>query len=181
VRDALRTQGDEAKRVILKELKQMIDRKVFRPVRRSVLTEQERRSTIRSSMFLKAKYHPDRTFGKLKARLVAGGDQKDKSLYLYPGSDGGARGAFLNAVTFHPLLYPLVQSLPWQRWRRTRSLPECRHGKGPPGPHAPRQDNDRVPHYPRSHLQKLRRRLGRGNSEATEGTVRVCGELVQAQ
>jgi hypothetical protein len=31
VRDALRTQGDEAKRVILKELKQMIDRKVFRP------------------------------------------------------------------------------------------------------------------------------------------------------
>jgi hypothetical protein len=82
VRDALRTQGDEAKRVILKELKQMIDRKVFRPVRRSVLTEQERRSTIRSSMFLKAKYHPDGTFDKLKARLVAGGDQQDKSLYV---------------------------------------------------------------------------------------------------
>jgi Reverse transcriptase (RNA-dependent DNA polymerase) len=59
----------------------MIDRKVFRPVRRSVLTEQERRSTIRSSMFLKAKYHPDETFDKLKARLVAGGDQQDNSLY----------------------------------------------------------------------------------------------------
>jgi hypothetical protein len=59
VRDALRTQGDEAKRVILKELKQMIDSKVFRPVRRSVLTEQgggprsgplcsSRRSTIQT-------------------------------------------------------------------------------------------------------------------------------------
>jgi hypothetical protein len=48
----------------------MIDRKVLGPVRRSVLTEQERRSTIRSSMFLKAKYHPDGTFDKLKARLV---------------------------------------------------------------------------------------------------------------
>ena len=81
VRDALRTQGDEAKRVILKELKQMLVRGVFTPVHRSVMKEHERRSTIRSSMFLKGKYHPDGTFDKLKARLVAGGDQQDKSLY----------------------------------------------------------------------------------------------------
>jgi hypothetical protein len=60
VRDALRTQGDEAKRVIVKELKRMIDRKVFRLVNRSVLTEQEMRSTIRSSMFLETKYHQER-------------------------------------------------------------------------------------------------------------------------
>ena len=45
------------------------------------MKEHERRSTIRSSMFLKGKYHPDGTFDKLKARLVAGGDQQDKSLY----------------------------------------------------------------------------------------------------
>jgi Reverse transcriptase (RNA-dependent DNA polymerase) len=32
-------------------------------------------------MFLKAKYLPDGTFDKLKARLVAGGDQEDKTLY----------------------------------------------------------------------------------------------------
>jgi Reverse transcriptase (RNA-dependent DNA polymerase) len=81
VRDALRSQGDEAKRVILKELEQMVVRGVFKPVHRSLLNEHERRSTIRSSMFLKAKYHPDGTFDKLKARLVAGGDQQDKSLY----------------------------------------------------------------------------------------------------
>ena len=67
VRDALRTKGDEAKRVILKELKQMLVRKVFRPVHRSTLSPAERRSTIRSSMFIKAKYLPDGTFDKLKA------------------------------------------------------------------------------------------------------------------
>ena len=81
VRDALRTKGNEAKRVILKELKQMIVRKVFKPVHRGLLDEAQRRSTIRSSMFIKAKYLPDGTFDKLKARLVAGGDQQDKSLY----------------------------------------------------------------------------------------------------
>ena len=81
VRDALRTRGVEAKRVILKELKQMSDRKVFRTILRSGLDSSDRRSTIRSSMFLKAKYHPEGTFDKLKARLVAGGDQQDKTLY----------------------------------------------------------------------------------------------------
>jgi hypothetical protein len=103
VSDALRTKGVEAKRVILKELKQMIDRKVFRPLMRSGLDGPERRSTIRSSMFLKAKYHPDGTFDKLKARLVAGGggDQQDKTLY----DD----------------LFSACRQVPcsrWQRWRR---------------------------------------------------------------
>jgi hypothetical protein len=81
VRDALRTRGDEARRVILKELKQMQVRKVFRPVHRDSLDAVQRRSTIRSSMFLKAKYLPSGEFDKLKARLVAGGDQQDKTLY----------------------------------------------------------------------------------------------------
>jgi Reverse transcriptase (RNA-dependent DNA polymerase) len=81
VRDALRTRGVEAKRVILKKLKQMIDRKVIRSILRSGLDNSERRSSIRSSMLLKAKYHADGTFDKLKARLVAGSDQQDKTLY----------------------------------------------------------------------------------------------------
>jgi hypothetical protein len=96
VRDALRTKGGEAKRVILKELKQMIDRKVFSPVCRSLHTEHDRRSTIRSPMFLKAKYHPDGTFDKLKAHLVAGGDQQD-SRYI---------------TTSPPPLYSPAQCLP---------------------------------------------------------------------
>jgi hypothetical protein len=49
VRDALRTQGDEAKRVILKELKQMVDRKVFHPVHRTILILRDKGyRTIRS-------------------------------------------------------------------------------------------------------------------------------------
>jgi hypothetical protein len=72
VRDALRTKGDEAKRVILKELQQMLTLRVIRPVHRAQLSESQRRAIIRSSMFLKAKYLPDGTFDKLKARLVAG-------------------------------------------------------------------------------------------------------------
>ena len=81
VRDALRTKGDEARRVILLELKQMLDRGVFRPVHRARLSDVQIRSVIRSSMFIKAKYLPDGRFDKLKARLVAGGDQQDKTLY----------------------------------------------------------------------------------------------------
>jgi phage I-like protein len=81
VRDALRTKGDEAKRVILKDIQQMLTLRVIRPVHRAQLSESQRRATIRSSMFFKAKYLPDGTFDKLKARLVAGGDQQDKTLY----------------------------------------------------------------------------------------------------
>lgn len=32
-------------------------------------------------MFIRSKYNPDGTFNKLKARLVAGGDQQDKNIY----------------------------------------------------------------------------------------------------
>jgi hypothetical protein len=36
---------------------------------------------MRSAMFLKRKTHPDGSFDKYKARLVAGGDMQDKKLY----------------------------------------------------------------------------------------------------
>ena len=81
VREALRTMGDDAKRVITHELKQMLDKGVWVPVMGSKLTAMQRSAIIRSSMFLKKKSNPDGSFLKLKARLVAGGDQQDKSLY----------------------------------------------------------------------------------------------------
>ena len=81
VRDALRTRGDDARLVINKELQQMIDRRVWVPVLQHKLTAEERSAIIRSSMFLKRKIHPDGSFDKYKARLVAGGDQQDKQLY----------------------------------------------------------------------------------------------------
>ena len=81
VREALRNRGDEAKRVIVQELKQMLDKKVWVPVLGSKLTASQRSAIIRSSMFIKRKNNPDGSFQKLKARLVAGGDQQNKELY----------------------------------------------------------------------------------------------------
>ena len=81
VREALKTRGDEAERVIMKELQQMLTKKVWTPVDGRTLTADQRSRVIRSSMFLKEKFLPTGEFEKLKARLVAGGDQQDKSLY----------------------------------------------------------------------------------------------------
>jgi hypothetical protein len=41
----------------------------------------EKMDIIRSSMFLKTKVYPDGKPDKLKARLVAGGNQQDRTLY----------------------------------------------------------------------------------------------------
>lgn len=81
VKEALRSRGDEAERVILEELAQMRDKKVWTPMHISVLTSTEKHGIIRSQMFLKEKYLPTGEFKKLKACLVAGGNQQDKDLY----------------------------------------------------------------------------------------------------
>ena len=81
VKEALKSWGDEAKRVIKKELKQMLDKRVWAPVQVSSLSATEKRSIIRSQMSLKEKYLPTGKFKKLKARLVAVGNQQDKNLY----------------------------------------------------------------------------------------------------
>ena len=81
VKEALKSRGAVAEQVILKELGQMRDKKVWTPVHISVLTDTEKRGIIRSQMFLKEKYLPTGVFDKLKARLVAGGNQQDKDLY----------------------------------------------------------------------------------------------------
>ena len=81
VRHALWTRGAEAEKVFLKELSKMIDKKVWRPVIVSALRNSDRSRIIRSQVFLKEKFLPKGEFEKLKARLVAGGDQQDKSLF----------------------------------------------------------------------------------------------------
>ena len=81
VKEALRSRGAEAERVILKELSQMVDKEVWTPVQLKKLTSTENRGIIRSQMFLKEKYLPTGVFEKLKTRLVAGGNQQDKDLY----------------------------------------------------------------------------------------------------
>jgi hypothetical protein len=81
VKKAITQFGDKAMDAIRKELKQMIDKGVWHPVRIKDLTLQQRKSIIRSSMFLKEKYDSTGKFEKLKARLVANGNMQDKSLY----------------------------------------------------------------------------------------------------
>ena len=81
VRAALREYGEDARKVILSELQQMVDKRVWTPVNMSKMSREKRRSIIRSSMFLKEKFISTGAFEKLKARLVAGGNQQDKTLY----------------------------------------------------------------------------------------------------
>lgn len=75
VKEALKTRGVEAMKVTKKELSQMLAKKVWTPVHVSGLTNTEKRGIIRLQMFLKEKYLPTGVFEKLKARLVAGGNQ----------------------------------------------------------------------------------------------------------
>ena len=81
IKRAVAKLGEPAEDAITHEVTQMLDRGVFEVVSRSSLTPEQRAKTIRSSMFLKEKFLPSGEFQKVKARLVAGGDQQDKSLY----------------------------------------------------------------------------------------------------
>ena len=80
VAKALRKYGELAREASVSELKQLVEKPAFEFVLKSSLTNSQRKSIIRSSMFLKEKY-ADGKLAKLKARLVGGGDQQDKSLY----------------------------------------------------------------------------------------------------
>jgi hypothetical protein len=81
VKEELRTRGAEAEKVIMQELSQMMDRRVWTAVKLSDLSTRQKMDIIRSSMFLKMKVYPDGKPDKLKARLVSGGNQQDKTLY----------------------------------------------------------------------------------------------------
>ena len=81
VKAAMRDRPKEALPVIEAELQQMHDKQVWHGVRMRDLTKQQRKAIIRSSMFLKDKYFASGAFEKFKARLVAGGDQQDRTMY----------------------------------------------------------------------------------------------------
>jgi Reverse transcriptase (RNA-dependent DNA polymerase) len=73
--------GLEADASITDELQNMLDRNVWHGVLRSSLSKRQRKNIIRCSLFLKEKYSPEGVRLRLKARLVAGGHQQDRSLY----------------------------------------------------------------------------------------------------
>jgi hypothetical protein len=78
VREAIETHGETAKAAIKRELEQMLAKEVWEGV------PSDAKAPVRpipSSMFLKEKLHPDGSFDKLKARLVAGGHRQDRGIY----------------------------------------------------------------------------------------------------
>ena len=77
----MRDRPEEARPVIMAELQQMVDKRVWHAVHLRDLSHGDRKRIIRSSMFLKDKYLASGAFERFKARLVAGGDMQDKSLY----------------------------------------------------------------------------------------------------
>jgi hypothetical protein len=81
VKKAVQQYGDRAGAVIRDEMQNMLTREVWHPVLRSNLTGAQAKAIIRSSMFIKEKLTPQGVFDKLKARIVGGGDQQDRSLY----------------------------------------------------------------------------------------------------
>ena len=66
VNEALRTRGRDAETVIMKELGQILRKKVWTPVDIGSLSYNEKRRIIRSSMFLKEKFLVSGEFKKSK-------------------------------------------------------------------------------------------------------------------
>ena len=131
VNKALNKLGRTALHAMLDEMVQFHLKGVGTPIRKRDLSFQQLKSVIRSSMFLKEKYLSTGEFEKLKARIVAGGDQQDKSLYEDVTSPTAATaavfmvtaiaakerrhvatvdigGAFLNAEMGHHNVYMLL-------------------------------------------------------------------------
>jgi len=68
--------GETAKKALHAELLQLVEKNVWTPVKQGNSSQ-----TIRSSVFFKEKFDDQGELAKLKARLVAGGDQQDQMLY----------------------------------------------------------------------------------------------------
>ena len=94
-KQGLREQPAETLAAITHELRQMLRLEVFKPIDHRALNPDQRSKVIYSSMFLKHKYTPQGVFVKCKARLVAGGNLQDKSLYANTSSPTASPTAIL--------------------------------------------------------------------------------------
>ena len=79
IKEAMTKYPDASAEAITNELSQLHGRGVFLPIRYSDIPATKK--VIRSSMFLKEKFDADGKFTLIKARMVAGGHQQDRSLY----------------------------------------------------------------------------------------------------
>ena len=78
VKRALKEFPEATRAAALKEMKQMLDKKVLRFVKTN---DRKALKAIKTFMFIKIKYKSDGTFEKVKARLVANGPQQDPNSY----------------------------------------------------------------------------------------------------
>jgi hypothetical protein len=73
--------GDRGTEAIKNEISHMIQKDVFEGIHTKDLSAEETKGIINSHMFIKMKYKPDGSEDKVKARLVAGGNRQDRTLY----------------------------------------------------------------------------------------------------
>ena len=81
LKKALKLNKRASRDAVMKELKQMLDLRVWEYISKANLSKTQMKKVIRSLMFLKEKRDAEGLFLKMKARLVAGGDMQDKSIY----------------------------------------------------------------------------------------------------
>lgn len=79
VKQALKDFGSDAEASMMTELEQMIKKGVWSVIDKRNIPQSA--NILPSFMFLKAKYHADGSFDKLKSRLVGGGHMQDRSIY----------------------------------------------------------------------------------------------------
>lgn len=84
-RDAVLQYGEMAAEAILEEFKQIAMKTVVQCLRYADLTPEQRTRIIHSSLFLKEKFDDEGVLKRLKARLVAAGNEMNRDLYE-PGS-----------------------------------------------------------------------------------------------
>ena len=80
VKDAVNRMPKEAIKSMYKEVKQMVDKKVWKGVNLASTSYKHQKKVIKSFMFLKEKFKSNGLFEKLKARLVGGGHMQNREL-----------------------------------------------------------------------------------------------------
>ena len=80
-RQAIDKLGNAARKSVVKEIQQLLDRRSWHGVRMSNIPKEERKRIIPCKLFVKEKYSASGDFEKVKSRLVAGGHRQDARLY----------------------------------------------------------------------------------------------------
>ena len=81
IKGAIKTHGNIAVKALFTECSSLLGESSFHPISKKTLSEAELKAVIRSSCFVKEKTTPSGIVDKVKARVVAGSNQQDKSIY----------------------------------------------------------------------------------------------------